>query len=197
MMKILTSGASPFGAKVVMAAKAAGLDVELVEVDSGNQAPELLAANPLGKIPALVLNDGVVLYDSRTITRHFDRLSGGKLGLSGGDAMVDLMEAHWDGVSECAVAGMYEKRMRPEEKWHQPWLDRQWGKVERGLDNAPGGLPSNGADLSIGAIALAACLGYLRLRYGGRWEDGRNALVEWLNGFEAAHPDLAASLPHA
>ncbi len=196
-MKILTSGASPFGAKVVMAAKAAGLDVELAEVDSGNQAPELLAANPLGKIPALVLDDGMVLYDSRTITRHFDRLSGGKLGLSSGHPIIDLMEAHWDGVSECSVAGMYEKRMRPEEKWHQPWLDRQWGKVERGLDNAPGGLPSADAELTVGHIAMAATLGYLRLRYAGQWESGRDGLVGWLNDFEAAYPNLAASLPHA
>lgn len=196
-MKVLTGGASPFGAKVVMAAMATELDVEVAEVDSGNQAPELLAANPLGKIPALVLDSGTVLYDSRTITRHFDRLSGGKLGLSGDAAMVDLMEAHWDGVSECAVAGMYEKRMRPEEKWHQPWLDRQWGKVERGLDNPPGGLPSATSDVTIGTIAMATALGYLRLRYAGQWEGGRDALVAWLAAFEAAHPHLAKALPHA
>ncbi len=196
-MKVLTGSASPFGAKVAMAAIAAGIDVQMVEVDSGNQAPELLAANPLGKIPALMLDDGMVLYDSRTITRHFDRLSGGKLGLSGDDIRMDLAEAHWDGVSECAVAGMYEKRMRPEEKWHQPWLDRQWGKVERGLDNPPGDLPSASANLSIASIALAATLGYLRLRYGGTWETGRNDLVRWLADFETAHPDVAAALPHA
>lgn len=196
-MKLLSAGPSPFVAKAAMAALHVGLAIELVEVDSGNEAPELLSANPLGRIPALVLDDGMVLYDSRLITRYFDRLSNGGLVPADNPLPAELMEAHCDGLCDSAVAGMYEMRMRPEEKWHQPWLDRHWGKVTRGLDNLPGGLPPLGTDLHLGSIALAASLGYLRPRYGGRWEAGRDDLVQWLAGFETAHPDLARLVPHA
>ena len=195
-MKLLAAGASPFVAKVAMAARFAGIEIETQNVDASTEAPELLAANPLGKIPALVLDDGSTLYDSRLITRYLDRQSGGKLVSAADPLPIERMEAHCDGIADCAVAGIYEKRMRPEDKWHQPWIDRQWAKVERGLDNFPGSLPSTGDQLDLGGISLAATLAYLDLRYADVWRNERDGLVNWLSEFSKDHPELAELLPH-
>ncbi|MEE9314406.1 MAG: glutathione S-transferase family protein [Rhizobiaceae bacterium] len=198
-MKLLTSGASPYVAKVTMAAKFSGVDVESIAVDVTNGDPQLDAANPLSKIPCLVLDDGTGLYDSRVITRYLDRLSGGKLfPASDPDLLTaELMEAHCDGLNDVAVGYMYELRFHPEDKVHQPWLDRLWGKAERALDATMTMLPPTGDDITIGSISLAASLGYLDLRFAGKWEAGRGALVDWQKAFDAAHPELAALKPSA
>jgi glutathione S-transferase len=199
MMKLLCSGASPFVAKVALAAKLLDLDVEHVEVDSTQGDPRLDKANPLSKIPCLVLEDGRGIYDSRVITRYLDRLSGGQLFPRDADALLqaETMEALCDGINDCAVGFMYEMRFRPEEKIHKPWQDRLWGKVERALDAAMAALPPAGSDAHIGSIALAATLGYLDLRFAGKWQNGRDGLVAWNKAFDAAHPTLAGLKPHA
>ena len=200
-MKLLYAGASPYVSKAAQAAKYAGIDVEIVPVDATNGDPVLDAANPLSKIPCLVLDDGSGVFDSRAITRYLDRASGGKLYPSEADALttVERMEALCDGINDCAVGYMYEGRFRPEEKVHAPWQERLWGKVERGLDAAMADLPPNGADApaDIGSLSLAAALGYLDLRFDGKWQGGRDALVAWRDQFESSYPDLAGLKPHA
>ena len=153
-MKLLTAGPSPFANKVLMAAKLIGLPLEAVNTDAHGQAAELIDANPLGKIPCLVLDDGRTLFDSRPITQYLDRVNGGGLYPSDADALFDVSryEALCDGICDCAVAFQYEMRMRPEEKWHQPWLDRQWTKVKQGLSEATKELPALDSPLDIRAI---------------------------------------------
>lgn len=199
MPKLLSSGASPFVAKAAMAASLAGVDVETTEVDATNGDPQLDAANPLSKIPCLVLDDGTGVYDSRTITRYLDRMSGGKLFPAEDPHRLEaeIMEALCDGMADCAVGCMYEKRFRPEDIVHQPWIDRLWGKVERGLEEAAKRLPPTGDDAHIGSVALFALLGYLDLRFPGQWEEGRTQLIEWRDTFATAHNELAQLLPRA
>ena len=198
-MKLLTAGPSPFANKVLMAAKLIGLPLEAVTTDAHGQAAELIDANPLGKIPCLVLDDGRTLFDSRPITQYLDQVNGGGLYPSDADALFDVSryEALCDGICDCAVAFQYEMRMRPEEKWHQPWLDRQWTKVKQGLSEATKELPALDSPLDIRAIGLGATIGYLQLRFPGQWEEGNEALVDWMGQFEATYPDVAALKPRA
>ena len=198
-MKLLTAGPSPFANKVLMAAKLIGLPLEAVNTDAHGQSAELIDANPLGKIPCLVLDGGRTLFDSRPITQYLDRVNGGGLYPSDADALFDVSryEALCDGICDCAVAFQYEMRMRPEEKWHQPWLDRQWTKVKQGLSEAAKELPALDGPLDIRAIGLGATIGYLQLRFPGQWEEGNEALVDWMGQFEATYPDVAALKPRA
>ena len=200
-MKLLYAGASPYVSKAAQAAKVAGIDVAFVNVDATNGDPTLDAANPLSKIPCLVLDDGTGIYDSRAITRYLDRQSGGKLYPSDPDALTraERIEALCDGMNDCSVGYMYEGRFRPEEKVHAPWQERLWGKVERALDAAMADLPATGQDgpVDISSICLSAALGYLDLRFTGKWQGGREALVAWQEQFNAANPELAALKPHA
>ena len=86
-------------------------------------------------------------------------------------------------------------RSRPEEIVHQPWLDKQWSKVLRALDMLNATPPKLGRKIHGGHIALRAALGYLDLRFQGKWEKGRGKLKRWAARFDEKFPELAALLP--
>src|SRR3954470_23558607 len=79
MLVLRSSPASPFGRKVKIAASFLGLmdRIQIVEADTMNPEDSLRQQNPLGKIPALVLDNGEALYDSRVIVEYLDFLAGG------------------------------------------------------------------------------------------------------------------------
>ncbi|MBL8582894.1 MAG: glutathione S-transferase family protein, partial [Rhizobiaceae bacterium] len=148
-------------------------------------------------IPVLVGDDGAV-YDSRVITQYLNRVAKGSPLFPRNAAKrleAERLEALADGICDCLLAHVYERRSRPEELVHQPWLDKQWGKVERALDILNAAPPRLGGKLTAGHIALRACLGYAALRFGGQWERGRAKLVRWAKRFDERFPDLAALLP--
>jgi glutathione S-transferase len=178
MPTILYSPASPYSAKVRMAAAHAGIACEAVVVDTNADPALLVRNNPLGKIPVLVPDDEPAIYDSRAITQYLNRKSGNALFPRNAAKRTDAerLEALADGIADCLLAIVYERRFRPEERIHQPWLDRQWSKVERSLD-------------------LRATLGYMSLRFGGKWEKGRSKLTRWAKKFDAKFPELAQLTP--
>ncbi len=192
-MKIFYSDASPYSAKVRMAAHYAGLAAESVSVDTNADPAELLAANPLGKIPTLLTDEGLAVYDSRAIMNHIDRQTRGSLYPRNAvkRTEVDVLEATADGICDSLLAIVYERRLRPEEKIHQPWIDRQWQKVERALDHLEANMPRLGKKPHAGHFALAAMLRYIEMRFAGKWQRGRPKLKRYLARFEAVFPDYA------
>ncbi|MDZ7600823.1 MAG: glutathione S-transferase [Hoeflea sp.] len=196
-MKILYSPASPYSAKVRMAAKLAGIDAEGVLTDTVAAPAGLLDANPLGKIPTLVTDEGLAVYDSRVIMQYLDRTGAKRLYPRNAvkRTEVEVLEALCDGICDCLLAIMYERRFRPEEMIHQEWIDRQWTKVSRALDYLEANMPRSTKALNGGHLALAALLGYLALRFPGKWERGRPKLKRWSAKFAASFPELDALRP--
>jgi glutathione S-transferase len=196
MPQILYSSASPFAAKARMIATHIGFAYEAVAVKTDEMPANLLAANPLGKIPALVTDAGQGVFDSKVITQYLNRVSGGKVLPKNAEKRLEaeMLESLADGIADCAVACIYEKRLRPEDKYYQPWVDKQWGKVLRGLDLLESSGPKLPAKIHGGHIALAACLGYLTLRFPD-WSKGRPKLKNWQKKFSSKHADIAALLP--
>ncbi len=192
-MRILYSPTSPYSNKVRMAAHYAGFAVESVLTDTNANSPELIGSNPLGKIPTLITGDGKSIYDSRTIMHFIDRGTKGKLypKNAGKRLDIEILEALCDGICDCLLAIVYEKRIHPPEKVHQPWIDMQWTKVERGLDHLNENLPKTGAKLHAGHFALAALLRYIELRFSGEWQRGRAKLKNWPAKFEKHFPDYS------
>ncbi|MEO9340508.1 glutathione S-transferase [Mesorhizobium sp. SB112] len=197
MPKLFYSPASPYSAKVRLAAAYAGQKLDVVVVNTNDDPAELLVANPLGKIPVLITDEGLGIYDSRAITQYLNRVSGNALFPRNAEKRLEaeMLEALADGICDSLLAHVYERRLRPEEKIHQPWLDRQWSKVARSLDLLNADLPRLGKKLNGGQIALRATLGYLDLRFAGQWEKGRSKLKRWATRFDEKFPELAALLP--
>ncbi|WP_158818438.1 glutathione S-transferase N-terminal domain-containing protein [Methylocapsa sp. S129] len=192
MLVLRSSPASPFGRKVKIAAAILGLTerIEIVPADTNDAHDSLRLQNPLGKIPALVLEDGAVLYDSAVILEYLDWLAGGGqiIPAAPGPRFSALTrQALADGIADAALLQVYETRFREPGQHVAKWLDHQSGKVERGL-KALEAAPPETAARDVGAIALACALGYLDLRFAGRWRAGYPRLAAWLAAFAAAVP---------
>ena len=197
MLTLRTSPASPFGRKVRIPAALLGLEarVAIVLADTGDPADSLRQQNPLGKIPALIAEDGEAIFDSRVIVEYLDGLAGGgRLFPADLAARIPVLtlQALADGIADAAVLQVYERRMREPAERSAKWVDYQAGKVTRALAALESNPPEAGA-IHVGAIALACTLGYLDLRFAGEWRTGHPKLVAWLDAFAAAVPAFAAT----
>lgn len=194
-MKILCAPSSPYSSKVRMAARHLGFEVIEIKVDTNAGPAELVDNNPLGKIPTLLTDDGKSVFDSRAIMQYLHRESGKKLypTKDGKRTDAEILEALCDGITDSLLSIVYERRFRPQEVIYQPWIDKQWNKVTRGLDYLDENLPKTGKTLHGGHFALAAMIGYLDLRFAGQWESGRDKLSAWPKVFTKtfeAYPQL-------
>ena len=194
MLVLRSSPPSPFGRKVKIAAEVLGLSdrIEIVVADTNDPADPLRLQNPLGKIPALILENGDVVYDSAVIVEYLDWLAGGgKIIPAAGASRFGVLtrQALADGIAEAALLQVYEARIRELEHHSARWLDLQAGKVARGLAAVEATLDRYGAN-DIAGIALACALGYLDLRFAGNWRSGHPKLVAWLADFGRSTPSF-------
>jgi glutathione S-transferase len=203
MMTLLTHPLSPYGRKVKIAIALKGINdrIEAVQVDTNPlDNPEITRANPLGKIPALVIDDNAAIFDSHVICEYLDSLAPAPVLFpkSGVERMRTLtLGSLCDGILDAALLLVYEKRFRPEEKWHPPWQERQQGKIDRSLDFLERAPPAWGASPDYGHLTLACALGYLDFRHEGRWRAGHPGLVAWLDAFAGAVPAFEETRPKA
>lgn len=196
-MQLLISPASPFVRKARVLIREAGLmdTVEEVVVSTNalNSAPEVVAANPVGKIPALIRADGPAIYDSRVITRFLDDLAGANLYPQSSIWEILTLEATADAIMDSAVSMAYEKRLRPEAQQSSDWIEAQWGKAARGVAAINSRWMSHlTGPLNIGQIAVACALSYIDLRHDARgWRNGNEALANWHAAFSTRDSMMA------
>jgi glutathione S-transferase len=197
MPVLFYASASPYSAKVRMAAAQAGVSLNAKIIDPNTDPAELIEKNPLGKLPTLVTDDGEVVYDSRVITQYLNRLVRNSLFPTNPAKRLEAekLEALADGITDSLLAHVYERRYRPEEKVQQSWLDRQMAKALRGLDALGAKPPRIPNKITAGHIAMRCMLGYADLRFKGQWERGRSKLVRWAGKFDDKFPELASLLP--
>ena len=184
-MKLYFNPASPFVRKVRVTAHELGLGdrIELTSVTLTPVSPHegVRSDNPLGKIPALVTDDGVVLFDSPVICEYLDALAGGnRIFPSPGAARWTALrrQALADGVMDAAVLTRYEQTLRPQELRWTDWAEGQLLKIRTALDALE--REDLAGVFDIGTIAIACALGYLDLRFAS--EDWRKAGRGWRRG---------------
>jgi glutathione S-transferase len=184
-MKLIGSFTSAYvrKARVVLAEKKLDYQFELENV----WAPEtkIVASNPLGKVPCLVMEDGSTMYDSRVIAEYLDTLTPvcKLLPANSRDrANVKVWEALADGVLDAAVLAYLERTWRPGEQQSQAWFDRQMGKVRGGLAVMSENLGEQpfcmGIHYTLADVAVGCTLGWLSFRFPD---------IDW----RSAYPNLA------
>ncbi|MGJ8621755.1 MAG: glutathione S-transferase [Yoonia sp.] len=184
-MQLLISPASPFVRKVRVLLRETDMLDRVQEVPVAttpmNSAAEVVAANPIGKIPALLRPDGPAIYDSRVITRFLDDLAGAGLYPQSRIWEILTLEATADAIMDAAVSMAYEKRLRPEAEQSIDWIEAQWGKASRGIAAVNARWMSHlSGPLNIGQIAMGCALSYIDLRHDARgWRNGNEALAAW------------------
>lgn len=195
MLTLRSSPASPFGRKVKIAAGHLGLRdrLTIVMADTNDPSDSLRAQNPLGKIPVLILDDGSALFDSRVLLEWLDVQAGGDRILPAKpDARFAALrlQALADGLMDAAILVVYEDRFRSESERSPRWLEHQGGKIERTLTHLEEHAPAVDATIDVGTISLACALGYLDLRFAGRWRTTSPKLVAWLDAFASRVPSF-------
>jgi len=188
-MKLIIADASPFARKLrVMLHETGQMEaVEMLTVATTpiNTAPEVAAANPTGKIPALIREDGPAIYDSRVIARYLDARFDAGLYPDARLWETLTLEATADAIMDAAVLVTYETRLRPEDKVFDPWMDAQWEKVSRSVAAVNARWMSHLAGpLDMSHIAMGCALAYLDFRHDARdWRKGNEALADWFTAF--------------
>ncbi len=198
-MILRTSPPSPFGRKVKIMALHCGLakQVSIEHADTNDPKDSLRQQNPLGKIPILILDDGMSIYDSNVICEYLDTLHRGPKVFPEGPRRWQALTlaALANGILDASILQVYEKRFRPEEKQHAHWLNYQSEKVSRALTFLQDNVPSAEGPPNIGDVTLACALGYLDFRFNGDWRRDHPALVAWLEAFQTRVPSFTSTMP--
>ena len=176
-MKLIYSPTSPYARKVRVAIIEYGLEgrVTLVPVNPLEPGAEAEIPNPLGKVPTLVLDDGVALYDSPVICQYLLELSGGPP-----PAWADLRrQALGDGVIDAAFNAVMERR-RPAEQQSPMWLERWEAAIVRSLAAMEAEADKLDAELGLVEINWACAMGYLDFRLEHlAWRERCARLAAW------------------
>ena len=171
-MKLIGSLASPYVRKVrvVLAEKKLDYQFELEDVWAADTAISKL--NPLGKVPAMIMEDGNVMFDSRVMVEYLDTLTPvcKLLPPNGRDrADVKCWEALADGMLDAAVSVRLERVMRPAELQSEDWMARQMRKVAASLASMSERLGESpycaGNHYSLADVAVGCALGWLSFRF--------------------------------
>ena len=208
-MKLYYAATSPFVRKCLVSAHELGLRerIELVPAAAHpvNRDRALVAQNPLGKIPTLVTDDGVVLYDSRVICEYLNALGDGRLippaALNSGPGATRWTvlgdQALADGIMDAAILTRYETAVRPEELRWNDWVLGQLDTVQCGLVEIERRAAAFGNRVDIGTIAIACALGYLDFRFASlAWRGQHAHTAAWFERY-AKRDSMAATRPPA
>lgn len=127
-MKLIGMFDSPFVRRVAITMRLHGMPFEHLDWSVGRDFARIREYSPLGRVPALVLDDGEVLAESAAILDFLDEQAGAQRALlpaSGAERRHALQRmALAVGAAEKGRELIYENAFRPPEKRHEPWLER-------------------------------------------------------------------------
>jgi glutathione S-transferase len=199
MLKLRYSPTSPFARKVVILTQETGLaeKIEIVPTNPFESGSDIGKDNPLNKVPALVLENGEVLYDSPVICEYLDSLNTGRkfFPAPGPDRWTALRrQALADGIMDAAVLRRLEV-MRPAKQQSAEFINRQARAMRGGLDALEKEAGNFGLELDIGLVTIICALGYVDLRFAGDdWRKTRPLLAAW-EAKMAERPSVVATKP--
>jgi glutathione S-transferase len=194
MLTLISSPTSPFARKVRIALAEKKIEYELVETSPWEASSPVHAANPLGKLPVLTLDDGTQLFDSRVIVEYIDSVSPVARLIPEPVRQriaVRKWEALADGACDALLLVVNEGR-RPAALRSAEWTARQRHKVEAAVAEMAGELADrswcNGGAYTLADIATGCALGYITLRL---------ADFDWRESYPnlAKHADKLAKRP--
>ena len=165
-IKLFASGTSPYARKVRVALIELGLESRVSVIPAAPlETPSLRDINPLGKVPALVLDDGRVLYDSLVILDHLDQISGeaSLIPANPADRTEELRRhALANGMLDAAFSIFTELR-RPEENRSEFWIGR-WSETIEVAARAVASEAPDGTPLTLSTLTAAIAVDYVAFR---------------------------------
>ena len=196
-MKLFHSPTSPYVRKVMACAIAREIDgrIERVPADPWSSPARLIAANPLCKVPALLTDDGLALFDSPVICEYLDSVGDAPPMFPAAGAArwrALKLQALGDGILDAAV-GRRQEQGRPREDAREVAMARHKAAVDHALAALEAEPPER--PLDIGTLTAGCALGYLDFRFAGEpWRDAHPKLAAWFESV-AVTPALMRTAP--
>ncbi|MCX9155671.1 glutathione S-transferase [Niveibacterium sp. 24ML] len=170
-MQLIASLTSPYARKIRVLLLEKGLPFAMIADNPHEPDSAVSKVNPLGKVPALLADDGRCWFDSPVIAEYLETLSASPYFLPSdrlGAVEVKQIEALADGVLDAGVLVLLEGR-RPAAQQSEAWCARHWGKVEAGLAALEARVAGRewfvGGNITLADIAVGCMWGWLDFRF--------------------------------
>jgi glutathione S-transferase len=181
-MKLAYSPNSPYVRKVMACAIIRGLDGQIEKWVIPSSDAQVAARNPLAKVPTLIADDGMALFDSPVICEYIDSLgSAPKLFPAAGPARWNALrqQAQADGIMDASQPRRREIAL-PQDDGRKEYIATQRLKVDRAVAAFEAEADSLGMLTTIGEVTIACALGYLDFRYANEpWRPAAPKLAAW------------------
>jgi glutathione S-transferase len=188
-MQLFYSNTSPYSRKVRLVIQEKGLHEHVKQIlcNPFDDVPALKAANPLAKVPTLITDTGMALYDSPVICEYLDDLTSEKR-LIPASGMIRWQVRRWealaDGILDAAYSIVMERR-RPSQEQSAQWMTQWETEITRAVQQAERDLHELPDYVSLAQLALAAALGYLDFRLPGLdWRRANTNITAWYAAFK-------------
>jgi glutathione S-transferase len=192
-MKLLYTKRSPYARKVRVIALEKNIPLELIDEDLQKKSQRLLDANPLGKVPTLVLDNGTTVFDSPVICQYLDAINDNArmIPLEAGERLEVLKwEAFSDDLMTAAI-NLYMERVRHPQDFHKDFTTTvesnillAYGYIEKNLTKLK--------DFNLASIAVASAIGYIHFRLPPMKVQGK--LLQWFEEINT-RPSMAQTIP--
>jgi glutathione S-transferase len=158
----------------------------------------LTSKNPLGKVPCLITDDGIALFDSSVICSYIDSLSAPHFIPTDTKGRYETLtlESLADGFLDAGILLRYEHALRPEAKRWDDWVNGQMGKIMGAMDALESTYATKlDGPLTLGQIAVGCALGWFDFRYGSvEWRKSRPKLAAFAKRI-SDRPSMQATKP--
>jgi glutathione S-transferase len=206
-MRLFWTPASPFVRKVMVSVYELGMArrIEIVPTIWPHQwatrtvrfDEDFVTANPVGRIPALVTDEGTAICESNLICRYLAaQVSGAKL--IPGEEAEDLPALRLWGIADGALEAMIARRaetLRPSRERSDDFIQKQRERIARCFDSFDVSNPASRKRTTIAHVAAGIACGYMDFRFpSDAWRNGRPALARWYDDF-ATRESMKLTMP--
>lgn len=185
---------SPYVRRVAICLKLLEIEVEHQAISVFSGFDRFKAINPVVKAPTLVLADGQILMDSSLILEYAEGIapSGRALLPNQGAARLNALQLNGLALVACekTVQIVYEQQLRPQEKQHQPWLDRVQGQLQAAYAELEKQLPQSAVSPFMGSaeVSVAVAWGFTQLMLPGQISDQQHPTLAAFAAQAEQHP---------
>ena len=192
-MKLLYTKRSPYARKVRVIALEKNVPLEFIDENLQNKSQRLLEANPLGKVPTLVLDDGTTIFDSSVICQYLDSLND-KFIMIPREAFLRLEVLKWEAFADDLAAtaiNLYMERIRHPNDFHKEFCATQEKNIRFAFGHIEKNLPRLKL-FNLAPIAVASSIGYIHFRLPHL--KVRGAVSKWFDEI-SQRPSMAQTIP--
>lgn len=192
-MKLLYTKRSPYARKVRVIALEKNIALDLIDEDLQKKSQRLLDANPLGKVPTLVLDNGTTVFDSPVICQYLDGLNDRAMMIPR-EASERIEVLKWEAFADdlmTAAINLYMEKVRHPQDFHKDFSAVLEANILSACRYIEKSLPKL-EKFNLAPVAVASAIGYIHFRLPHLKVKG--ALSHWFEDI-SKRPSMSQTVP--